>query len=263
MSYIVAFVQFSTRGDVYPVECFRTDISVGDAVLVQIPERRLASATVVQVRNLSWKCVGQIRGKISEAVQDQDGYWSLGACPTVVGQATNEVFIAELKRRGWIPLKLGNVHMAALTNSNGTGSANILVRRNGIDLQILPARRESVPRPFSLSQESVSEGRFVRHYFSHTTFNLYEGILRFASSFMADEGNYDRFFKSVGSSDRRTEEQKHETENRRRLRTESSDGEADGMAEYYDMMSDGSGGPIYAGDGIWVGPGGSMHDWGR
>lgn len=260
MSYIIAFVQFSTPGDIYPVECFRTDIDVGDAVLVHLPNRRLTQATVVQIRYLSWKCAGQIRGKVSEAVCGKDGYWSLCNCPTVVWLATNEVFVAELKRLGWVPLKRGHVHMAALTNSNQTLSANILVRRNGIDLQVLPARRNTMPRPFALDQESVAEGRVVRHYFAHTTFNLYEGILRFAASFMSDEGNYDRFFKSVGSSDRRTEKLKQEAENRRRSRSER---EPDGLSDYYDMVSDGSGAPVYGGDGMWIGVGGSLHDWGR
>jgi len=144
MSYTIAFVKFSPTGDEYPVECFRTDVRVGDSVLVQLPKRRLTPATVVKIDYLSWKCVGQIRGKVSEAAQDVDGYWSLRNCPAVVGLATNEVFIAELKGRGWVPLKRGHVHIAALTNSNQTSSANILVRRNGIDLQILPARTPCV-----------------------------------------------------------------------------------------------------------------------
>lgn len=260
MSYIIAFVQFSTLGNIYPVECFRTDLAVGDSVLVQLPKRRLTPAKIVQICYLSWKCAGQIKGKLSESVRGEDGYWLLRNSPAIVGVATNEVFITELKQRGWIPLKRSHIHMAALTNSNKTASANILVRRNGIDLQILPSRRNSTPRPFGLIQESFSEGRTVRHHFSHTTFNLYEGILRFADSFMSDEDNYDRFFQSVGRSDRRTEKQKQESENRRRLRSER---EPDAMGDYYDMVSDGSGEPVYFGDGIWVGAGGSMHDWGR
>ncbi len=260
MSYIIAFVQFSMPGEAYPVECLRTDIGVGDEVLVHLPNRRLTQATVVQIRYLNWNCAGQIKAKVSEAVRSEDGCWTLRNPPAVVGLATNEVFVAELKRLGWVPLKRGHVHMAALTNSNQTASANILVRRNGIDLQILPARRNDMPRPYGLDQESITEGRVVRHYFAHTTFNLYEGIQRFAVSFMSDEGNYDRFFKSVGSSDRRTEELKQETEKRRRSRSER---EADGLSDYYDMVSDGSGAPVYGGDGMWIGAGGSLHDWER
>ena len=260
MSYIVAFVKFSELGRIYPVECLRTDVCAGDSVIVHMPNRRLTPATVVQISYLNWTCLGRIMGKRSEAVKGDDCYWSVKNCPSVVGFANNEVFVAEIKRRGWVPLKRGHIHMAALTNSNQTLSANILVRKNGIDLQILPARRSTLPRPFGLTQESFAEGRVVRHYFSHTTFNLYEGILRFAESFMSDEDNYDRFFKSVGSSDRRTESLKQESENRRRSRAEC---EPDGLSDYYDAVSDGSGAPVYAGDGMWIGSGGSLHDWGR
>jgi hypothetical protein len=260
MSYIIAFVEYSPGGDVYPVECLRTDVDVGDAVIVHQPNRRLTPATVVQIRYLSWNCGGQIKGKVSEAEQGEDGFWSLRNCPSVVGLVTNDAFVAELKLQGWVPLKRGHIHMAALTNSNQTLSANILVRRNGIDLQILPTKRNALPRPFELSQESITEGRVVRHHFAHTTFNLYEGILRFATSFMSDDGNYDRFFTSVGSSDRRTEKQKQDAEVRRRTPVER---EPDGLSDYYDMVSDGSGEPVYGGDGMWIGAGGSLHDWGR
>lgn len=257
MSYIIAFVQFSPTGEEYPVECFRTDVSVGDKVLVQLPNKPLTPAKVMKVCYLSWKCAGQIRGKVSEAARGEDGYWSLRDCPTVFGLATNEVFITELKRQRWVPLRPGHVHKAALTNSNQTSSANILVRRNGIDLQLLPAKRSTLPRPFSVSQESIAEGRVVRHYFAHTTFNLYEGILRFAASFMSDEGDYERFFKSVGSSDRRTEKLKQEAESQTTSRAQP---EPDGLRDYYDMVSDGSGASVYGGDGMWIGSDGSLHD---
>jgi hypothetical protein len=258
MSYIIAFVQFSSQGDVYPVECFRTDVAVGDAVLVQLPKRQLTPAKVVEVGYLSWKCAGQIRAKMSEARQSDDGYWSLRDAPGVVGLATNKVFIAELRRRGWVPLKRKNIHMAALTNSNTTASANILVRRNGIDLHILAVKRDRLPRPFDSSQEGFREGRVVRHYFSQTGFNLYEGILRFAESFMSDEGNYDRFFNSVGSSDRRTEKLRQESEARRKSGSQRDT--EDGLSDYYGMMSDGTGGSVYAGDGMWIGSGGRLHE---
>ena len=257
MSYIIAFVQFSDSGDVYPVECLRTDIDVGDSVIVHLPNRRLTPATVVQIRYLSWKCLGQIRGKVSEAIQGEDGYWSLRDCPSVVGFATNEVFVAELKRRRWVPLKRGSIYLSALTNSNQTLSANILVRRNGIDLQILPIKRNIIPRPFSQNQDSLTEGQVVRHYFAHTNFNLYEGILRFADSFMSDEGNYERFFKSVGASDRRTDKQKQEAESRRQSRARR---EPNGLSDYYGMISDGSGAPVYGGDGMWIDAAGRLYD---
>ena len=51
---------------------------------------------------------------------------------------------------------------------------------------------------------STLDGLFVRDYLSQTTFNLFEGAVRFAQSFERNEAKYDRFFVSVGKSDRRT-----------------------------------------------------------
>lgn len=260
MSYIIAFVEFTTPGNTYSVECLRTDIKVGDAVLVQVPNKRITPATVVHVGYLNWNCAGQIKGKLSEGMRGDDGYWTLKNSQKVIGFATNDVFIAELKRRGWVSLKHQQTYRAALTNSNQTLSANVLVRKNGIDLQLLPARRATLPTPLSVSQESLTEGRVVRHHFAHTTFNLYEGILRFATSFMSDEDNYDRFFEAVGVRDRRTEPLKQKSESRRRARAEA---ESDGLSDYYEMVSDGSGSAVYGGDGMWIGAGGRLHDWGR
>lgn len=198
MSYITAIVQFTDPGGTYPVECFRTDITAGDEVLVELRNRGLKPARVVQLRFHNWSCTGRIVGKVSEAVLREDGSWEIGKAPSVVGLVNNEAFVAELERLGWVPLKPGHVHAAVLTNSNQTASANILVRKNGIDLHILPTRRSAMPERFGQDQDSLAEGRVVRHHFAHTTFNLYEGILRFAASFMSDEGDYERFFKPVG-----------------------------------------------------------------
>jgi hypothetical protein len=100
----------------------------------------------------------------------------------------------------------------------------------------------------------------VHHSLAHTTFNLFEGVLRFARSFISDGGDYDRYFKPVGSSDRRTEKLKEAAAARRKARVER---EANGPSDYYEMVSDGSGAAVYGGDGMWIGPGGSLHDWGR
>ena len=230
MSYIIAFVQFTPTGEIYPVECLRTDIEVGDEVLVQLlltdlevalarlrdeleakkgiahrPDRHVKRATVAMLAYLNWNCSGQIRAKVSEAVLEEDGYWTIHDVPAVVGFATNGVFVSELERLGWVPLKCRQTYRFGLTQSNQTASANILVRKNGIDLQMLPASRTALPQPLELPQESLTEGRVVRHFFAQTTFNLYEWVLQFAASFRADEGNYDRYFQPVGSKDKSIE----------------------------------------------------------
>ncbi len=74
---------------------------------------------------------------------------------------------------------------------------------------------------------------------------------------MSDEGNYDRFFKSVGSMDRRTEELRQKAESQKRSKIER---ESDPLSDYYDDMSDECGSNVYLGDGLWVGEGGRLYD---
>lgn len=112
-----------------------------------------------------------------------------------------------LRLAGWTPLKpISRQYRIAVTHCNKTQTANIFFRKNGVDLQILSELPLSRPANFSKINISLSEGRVVRHFLSQTTFNLYEGIDRFATCFLANEDNYDRFFKSVDSSDRATQE---------------------------------------------------------
>ena len=235
-------------------------------MLVQLRNRELKEAIVEQVCYLNWKCTGAIRGKVSEAVIGEDGSWDLQNAPTVVGLANNEALVAELERLGWVQLKPGHVHMAVLTNSNQTASANILVRRNGVDLQILPARRSAMPQRFGLDHESLTQGRVVRHHLSFTTFNLYEGILRFAASFMSDEGDYDRFFKSVGrAKQRRSRPEGGEVLMRDIYGTIPNDpgDDRDFLRDFYDTNSSGPGDRVYLGGGVWLGDGGRVIDWER
>ncbi|SSL44498.1 Uncharacterised protein [Klebsiella pneumoniae] len=90
--------------------------------------------------------------------------------------------------------------------SNQRETSQILFRKNGVDLLILPERIATLPAPGSVVHIRISKGQVVRHFLSGTTFNLYEGIYRFARSFTREENNYVRFFQAVGSpkcSDRR------------------------------------------------------------
>ena len=158
--------------------------------------------------------------------------------------------MAEFERLGWVQLKPGHVHIAVLTNSNQTASANILVRKNGVDLHILPARRSAMPERFGQDHESLTEGRVVRHHLSLTTFNLYEGILRFAASFMSDEGDYERFFKSVGrAKQRRSRPEGGEVLMRDIYGTIPNDpgDDRDFLRDFYDTNSSGPGDRVYLG----------------
>jgi len=70
---------------------------------------------------------------------------------------------------------------------------------------------------------------------------LYEGAIRFAEAFERNEGNYDRFFVSVGERDRRTAEQKAAAKACREdsglyWRGSGDDGMEQGMNAWYSEM---------------------------
>ena len=254
MSYIIAFVKFTDSEEKYPVGCFRTDLKIGDSVVVRLADRRLRPAVVEKLQYLNWTSTAYIECTISEASQESDGTLNLPTgSPLHFGLATHQALARSLKGSGWIPLKhYLRTYMIIFSLSNETQTANILLRKNGVDLQILADRHELKPAPMSVYEIPLTQGQVVRHYLAHTTFNLFEGIHRFATAFASNDGNYDRFLTSVGSKDKRTPEQKAKS----RLKRNE-------MQDIYGAVSDGSGGPAYLGDGVWMTSGGGMHDWGR
>lgn len=252
MSYIIAFVKFPETDAEYPVECFRTDLKIGDSVLIRQGNGTLKQAVLSNLKYLNWACKGRIECKLSEAHVDKFGEMAPpDKSPLHVGLATKEALVIALRKDGWTPLKPGgNVHNIILTLSNESQSANILFRKNGVDLQILPSKSESEPKAWSPCSHYITKGRLVRHYLAHTTFNLYEGVWRFSRSFSSNSNDYDRFFKSVGERDKRTAELK--------VAREGSE-----LSDIYDAISDGSGQDAYLGDGVWIGSSGHTYDRGR
>jgi len=153
-------------------------------------------------------------------------------------------------QRGWVPLKVtNNIHKVVLSHSNQDETANIYLRRRGVDLQILPEINNPAPKPFSSNNHTLAAGRIVRHWLAKTNFNLYEGVARFAESFEVGEKDYERFFKSVGSRGRRTAD----------LPSSCRDADDGFNAMLYDALG-GDGGSVYVGDGLYLSAGGGWHE---
>lgn len=195
MSYIIAFVTFSNSTEEYPVECFRTDIKPADNVIVKLRDGRLAAATVVALKYLNWECKSRIICKTDEGAVSGDG--------EKIGLVSGDCLIAVLRNRGWTPFHSTKTYQLVLAYNNEVQTGRIWLRKNGVDFQVL-SDLQPMPRTFSKASISTLDGQFVRHYLSQTTFNLFEGAVRFAQSFERNEAKYDRFFVSVGKSDRRT-----------------------------------------------------------
>lgn len=257
MSYIIAFVSFSESEKEFPVQCFRTDIKVGDEVVVRRIDGKLRCAKLTHLKYLNWDCNGRIECRKDECTFSADGDIVLPKdCPLVYGISTPDVFVKELKSLGWVPIKSRQrMYRSILANLNRSSISYIFVRKNGIDIQILPRTNNDPIKPYSLYERSFTEGKVVRHSFAHTTFNLLEGILRFSNSFLCNEEDLERYFVPQGESDKRTEELKQQARERKASRSE--------MQDIYDACSDGDGGPAYLGDGMWISSDGGLHDWGR
>ncbi|WP_263565211.1 hypothetical protein [Paucibacter sp. DJ1R-11] len=248
MSYLVAFVKFSQQQDEFPAGCYRTDIAPGDSVIVRFPSGRFATAEVASIQYLNWNCGAEILCKLAEAkIIGSQVQLNPGASRTV-GLVRIKDLEDALRTRGWLRF-FSNVHVykGVLAFNNASQTARIWIRTNGVDLQVLP-HRQPLPRAFSREpNELIKEGRLVRHFLSHTSFNLLEGIVRFAESFESDQGSYDRFFIPQGRRDRRTEDQRSrvkEATARRKLGDVdggSDDWQSDwceGMHAWYDEMMD-------------------------
>lgn len=235
MSYIVAFVSALDSRKEFPVQCFRTDLVEGDEVVIRRGDGQLARATVVQLKYLNWECKGQIECRVSEACLEADRNIVLPkGAPLVYGASTHGALIEALRALGWISMKSKQrMYRAILANTNTTSTSYIFVRKNGIDIQFLPHADNSPIMPFSLYERSLSEGTVVRHSLAHTTFNLFEGILRYSSSFLNNEADLDRYFVPQGSKDKRTDELRAQSKNRGQSK---DDGGIDVVGEYSDDM---------------------------
>jgi hypothetical protein len=257
MSYIVAFVSFADSDKEFPVQCFRTDLKPEDEVIVRKADGELRSAKVIRLQYLNWDCKGRIECKKSESGLDKKGEFILPkGAPLLFGLSTPEAFIKALRAEGWIPVKSRQrMYKTVLANVNFGHVAYIFIRKNGLDIRLFCRTDNEYIKPYSLFDKSPSEGREVRHFLAHTTFNLYEGVLRFSTSFLKNEGDLDRYFAPQGSVDKRTDELKEKARVRNKSRNE--------MLAIYEACSDGNGGPAYLGDGVWITAGGRTHDWGR
>jgi hypothetical protein len=202
MSYIIAFVNFLNLPKDYPVECFRTDIKPSDNVIVELSDGRLTTANVAALKYLNWDCKAKIVCKAEEGALVDGRVHLVPGTPRKVGLVSGDCLIDLLRERGWTPLRYTNTYRMVLAYNNEVQTARIWVRRNGVDLQ-LASDLQPMPRPFSTLSSCLTEGRLVRHYLSQTTFNLLEGAIRFAQAFERNDGDYDRFFVSVGQRDRR------------------------------------------------------------
>lgn len=253
MTYIVAYVRFPGSKIDYNVNCLRADILIGDKVLVRLRDGRLRPGAVTRIVYQDWDCGGHVECTRAEAVSTPAGMVPPSRSPRVVGLVNTLTMAHYLKSVGWSPLKSSShTYRVIYAFVNGRDRANIWLRRRGVDLQVIEDYT-NLPKAHGFPEVGINDGRTVRHALAKTTFNLYEGVARFAEAFAADTRDYDRFFRKVGSRKRQT------VELMERLKKPLEREEQDFESMLYESLG-GSGGLTYVGDGLYLGADGSWHD---
>lgn len=250
MTYLVAFLKFPHSSYEYCANLVRTDIAVGDDVLVRTRDDRYGPARVTLIEYLDWNCSAWVLCKMSETIGTPDG--PRPAKPAfAVGLTTIWQMSKHLWSKGWHPAE-GNrsLYKKVYGYNNGQDFARIMMRTHGIDFRIDPGARISQSAP-----EVYVPPRMGRHFLAGTGFNLYEGAARFADAFMANTGDYDRFFKPVGQKSWRPSHLIKRLPPRPERERKSQE------PDLYGMLGGDGTGHVYLSDGLYLGPGNSWHDY--
>lgn len=248
MSYIVAYVSLPKSKINYPVECYRTDIKVGDAVVVRVNSRggKLISARVVSVEYLNWNCKNRIECLESEAQFESEGITLPIKCPTKKGVSTPYDVFCHLYQTGWIPRKPKNKSFnIAYTRNNASHSANIFFRNNGVDIQVFPIEGDQDQRPNSLIGFFPTKQKTVRNFLSHNKVNALEQVIRFADSFGDNVHDYASYMSWYGSGKQDPRMPSRRSDNPDRT--------------LYNLLG-GDGGNVYLGDGLSLSSSGKWVD---
>ncbi|RWH73051.1 MAG: hypothetical protein EOQ86_26395 [Mesorhizobium sp.] len=139
MSYIIAHVAFDRSDRTYPVNCFRTDVMIGDDVVVRMKDGALKWAHVADLNYLNWGCRHTVECLAREADFTRSGiFLPPGESLSVCGMARPLDLAMHLNKIGWIRRRPANrAYRVVFTAANETRTGLILLRKNGIDVQIL------------------------------------------------------------------------------------------------------------------------------
>lgn len=142
MSYIVAFMRFDGKDELYPVNCWRSDAKEGDFALVRINTRNgiLRRAEIAHLSFYNWKCANSIECLADEAEFTPQGI--ILPQPSRMHQGINRPVDVWnlLKPGGWrLHRSNGTTYKFACSLVRHGRYCTIRFRKNGIDLQIVDA----------------------------------------------------------------------------------------------------------------------------
>lgn len=249
MSYIIAHVALDNSGKTYPVNCNRTDIAVRDEVVVKMNNRPLKWARVADINYLNWNCQNAIECLARKAKFTKDGIiLPPGESQSVRGLARPYDLAVCLYKIGWVPRRAANKsYRMAYTSVNRTQTALILMRKNGIDVQIIDGLPTEEVKPNSVLSTRQADGPWFCQPLHGSLHNIFERTAAFAEAFLRNERDLEDMVVPLQTT-------KVLPKPPPRMRTTEDD--------LYSTLG-GEGEPIYLSDGVWLTSGGGAHDWGR
>lgn len=249
MSYIIAHVAFDNSGKNYPVNCLRADLNIGDNVVVKMKNGSLKWGRIDDINFLNWDCSNTIECLASEAKFTKDGIvLPLGPSRSIKGLARPYDLAVELYKIGWTPRRAANkIYRSAYSAINRTSTALIMMRKNGIDVQIIDGLPGAKMKPNSVLSTSQADGPFIRQTFHGSLNNILERTASFAHAFLRNAENLEAMVEPEKAT-------KTLPKPPPRMRNSEDD--------LYSALG-GEGEPIYLCDGVWLTSGGRAHDWGR
>lgn len=244
MSYINAFVTLDRWEREYPVNCLRTDVQVGDLVVITGPNNQARIGRVNRLEFHNWNCRWAVRCLASEADRSGGRVSIDQSVPIKKGPA--EIFDVprHLAATGWRRRTLASSQFkVGYSLANASHLCHILVRTNGFDVAFAEGglSQEEMQKPLSVSDGSSH----VRHSLNESGINLIAHMIDFADAFRADEADLARFLVRIGSSVKKKPQIEREDTS---------------MQDIYEAISGGSGGAAYLGDGGYLTPGGWFND---
>lgn len=245
MSYIIAHVAFDQSGNTYPVNCLRTDIKIGDLVLVRMKNRNLKKAKVMDINYLNWECKNTIEFLESELKTNNDfnNVYS--------DKNKEELYLSShyglavfLYKIGWMPRKATTkMYRRVYSAKNKTQTSIILMRKNGIDVVIFDGEEKEEAKPNSYIIYNNHNDISIRQPLRGSLHNVFERTAHFAKSFLNNENDLIKMIEPIATTKVLPSPPKSEE-------------------SLYDTLG-GCGEPIYLSDGVWLTADGGAHDWGR
>lgn len=248
LSYIIAHVIFDNTQNTYPVNCLRDDLKIGDEVVVKMSNYPYKWARIADINYLNWNCQNTIECLASEAQFTKNSIiLPPGGTRSINGLTRPKDLASLLYKMGWVPRRTAsNMYRMAYSAQNRTKTALILMRKNGIDVQIINNLTTDKIIPNSTLSYSLSDGPFIRQSFRGSLNNIFERTAGFAQAFMQNEENLEAMVAPIQTT--------------KTLPMPPSKVQYDN--ELYSALG-GAGEPIYLSDGVWLTSDGGANDWGR